>query len=79
MTPTKDELDDAVDFARDRLQRAEDAYLDGGRTLALLRARQVAEDEYRQIVAERHQFDDDRDVRVLYRAERFSSRRLMRR
>jgi hypothetical protein len=67
--PGRGELLDAVAFARDRLAAATEAYEQGGRTLELLRQKQVAEDELKGLVGEQRQYDDDRDVSALYRLD----------
>lgn len=66
---TKSDLDDAVVFARQRLDRAESAYRVGGKTLLLLRAKMVAEDELKALLAERRQFEADRDVSSIRRLD----------
>ncbi len=68
--PERRELVEAVAFARQRVQNATDAYEQGGRTLDLLRQKQVAEDELKALAGEQHQYDDDRDVGALYRTEK---------
>lgn len=70
MTPTRNDLTDAVIFALRRLGRATDDYeATRPRSLVLLRAKQIAEDELRALRAELHEYDEDRSIQAVRRAD----------
>lgn len=71
------DLEEAVRFARARLQQATEAYeMTWPRSLFLLRARMVAGDELRNLTAERKRFEDDRSVAALRQADLSHARRV---
>ena len=71
MTPTRDDLADAVIFARRRLDRATEAYdATWPRSLVRLRAKQVAEDELRNLRAELREYDEARSIWAVMCADR---------
>ncbi|MBE3072758.1 MAG: hypothetical protein IMZ67_07255 [Acidobacteria bacterium] len=71
MTPTREDLADAVIFALRRLGRATEAYeAVWPRSLVLLRAKQVADDELRNLRAELQAYDEARSIQAVMRADR---------
>lgn len=71
------DLEEAVRFARARLQQATEVFESTWpRSLFLLRARMVATDELRNLMAERQRFEDDRSVEALRQADLTHARRV---
>lgn len=77
--PTVAELNEAVRFARARLSVATDEMQVRRGSLCALRAKMVAEDELRSVMAERRRYESQHDVQCLRQLDMSGARRLRRR